>query len=83
MFKHLLRDPASVNAMKQTCTIIILASENFTKTLEYPISYTGFLYTKWCQFVNFEHPNVLQCRSHAQHFFKENHQRNDQSAILF
>ena len=25
VFKHLSRDPASVNAMKQTCAIIILA----------------------------------------------------------
>ena len=25
VFKHLLRDPASVNAMKQTCVIVILA----------------------------------------------------------
>ena len=25
VFKHLSRDPASVNAMKQTCVIIILA----------------------------------------------------------
>ena len=25
VFKHLPRDPASVNAMKQTCVIVILA----------------------------------------------------------
>ena len=25
VFKHRLRDPASVNAMKQTCVIVILA----------------------------------------------------------
>ena len=25
VFKHLLRDPSSVNEMKQTCVIIILA----------------------------------------------------------
>ena len=43
MFKHLLRDPARVNAMKQTCVIIILAylpysnqihTENAAKTFK-------------------------------------------------
>ena len=46
------RDPASVNAMKQTCVIVILAylpysspirTENAAKTLSCPFSYTGFL----------------------------------------
>ena len=46
--------PASVNAMKQTCVIVILAyftfsnsneicTENAVKTLKYPYSYTEFL----------------------------------------
>ena len=52
VLKHLLRDPASVNAMKQTCVIVILAylpnskqirTENSVKTLQYPYSYTEFL----------------------------------------
>ena len=46
------RDPASVNEMKQTCVIVILAylpyssqirTENAAKTLNCPFSYTGFL----------------------------------------
>ena len=28
VFKHLPRDPVSVNAMKQTCVIVILANFN-------------------------------------------------------
>ena len=45
MFKHLLRDPANVNAMKQSCVIIILAflpysyqihTENAAKTFKFP-----------------------------------------------
>ena len=57
VFKHLPRDPASVNVMKQTCVIVILAyftlfqiansnpicTENAAKTLDCPFSYTGFL----------------------------------------
>ena len=52
VFKHLLRDLASVNAMKQTYSIVILAyftffnpicTENAAKTLNCPFSYTGFL----------------------------------------
>ena len=45
--------PVSVNAMKQTCVIVILANlpysntiirpENAAKTLNCPFSYTGFL----------------------------------------
>ena len=50
--QHHPRDPASVNAMKQTCVIVILAyftlfqlirTENAAKTLNYPFSYAGFL----------------------------------------
>ena len=50
--QHHPRDPASVNAMKQTCVIVILAYftysspiriENAAKTLNCPFSYTGFL----------------------------------------
>ena len=52
VFKHLLKDLANVNAMKQTCVIIILQilpysnqirTENATNTLNCPCSYTGFL----------------------------------------
>ena len=52
--QHHPRDPASVNAMKQTCVIVILAyftlpysssirAENAAKTLNCPFSHTGFL----------------------------------------
>ena len=49
--QHHPRDPASVNAMKQTCVIVILAyftfsspfrTENAAKTLNCPFSYAGF-----------------------------------------
>ena len=49
---HHPRDPASVNAIKQTRVIVILANftfsspirtENAAKTLNCPFSYTGFL----------------------------------------
>ena len=49
VFKHRLRDPASVNAMKQTCVIVILhilpefsihRVENVALTLNIPFSYT-------------------------------------------
>ena len=52
------RDPASVNAMKQTCVIVIFAflpdsnqkpTENTAKTLKYQFYYIGFLQTKWHQ----------------------------------
>ena len=52
VLKHLLRDLASLNAMKQTCVIFILAyftllqpihTENTVKKLKYPFSYTEFL----------------------------------------
>ena len=53
VFKHLQKDPTSVNAMKQTYVIVILAyilpysnqirTENAAKTLNCPFSYTGFL----------------------------------------
>ena len=50
--QHHPRDLASVNAMKQTCVIVVLAylpyssptcTENAAKTLNCPFSYTGFL----------------------------------------
>ena len=50
--QHHPKDPASVNAMKQTCVIVILAylpysspicTENAAKTLNCQFSYTGFL----------------------------------------
>ena len=50
--QHHPRDPASVNAIKQTCVIVILAylpysssirTESAAKTLNCPFSYTGFL----------------------------------------
>ena len=49
VFKHRPRVPASVNAMKQACTIVILAyltdfsinrTENVAKIIKYPVSYT-------------------------------------------
>ena len=49
--QHYPRDPASVNAMKQTCVIVILAyftyysplrTENAAKSLNCLFSYTGF-----------------------------------------
>ena len=50
VFKLLLMDPTSVNAMKQTCMVVILAYftlfqpiENAAKTVNCPLSYTGFL----------------------------------------
>ena len=60
------RDPTSVNAMKQTCVIVILyilpdfnlnRTEHVAKTF-YPFSYTGFLKTKWRQRQTFERHNV-------------------------
>ena len=50
--QHHPRDPASVNAMKQTCVIVILAyftlfqpnsHRKRCQTLNCPFSYTGFL----------------------------------------
>ena len=50
--QHHPRDPAKVNAMKQTCVVVILAylpysnpirTENAAKTLNCPFSYTRFL----------------------------------------
>ena len=53
VLKHLPRDPASVNAMKQTCVILHILpdsnsnpAENTAKTLNYHFSYTGFLQIK-------------------------------------
>ena len=53
VFKHLLRDPASVNAMKQTCVIAIILhvlpytkqirTEKAAETLNCPFSYTELL----------------------------------------
>ena len=42
--QHHPRDPASVNAMKQTCVIVILAfrTEKAAKTLNCPFPYTRF-----------------------------------------
>ena len=49
VIKHLPRDPTSVNAMKKTCVIVILAyltlfyqirTENAAKTLNCPFFYT-------------------------------------------
>ena len=56
--KHPPRDPASVNAMKQTCVIIILAyftwfqhkqCWNRRLNIKYPFSYTWLLKTNWRQ----------------------------------
>ena len=63
VFKHRLRDPASVNAMKQTCVIVILAYFTWfqhkprwkrCQNIKYPFSYTWFLNTKWRQRQTFE-----------------------------
>ena len=60
--QHHLRDPASANAMKQTCEIVILSylpysspfrTENTAKTLNCPFSYTRFLQTKWRRLCSF------------------------------
>ena len=67
-FKHRQRDLASVNAMKQTCVIVILAyftwfqpkrSEKVAKSSKYPLSYIGFLQTKWCERQTFESHKVI------------------------
>ena len=58
VFKHRPRDPASVNAMKQTCVIVILAYFTWFQlkqrwkrrlNIKYPFSFTWFLKTKWRQ----------------------------------
>ena len=58
VFKHRPRDPASVNAMKQTCVIVILAYLTWFQhkprwkrrlNIKYPFSYTWYLKTKWRQ----------------------------------
>ena len=58
VFEHRPCDPASVNAMKQTCVIVILIyftwfqhKQHWKRRLniEYPFSYTWFLKTKWRQ----------------------------------
>ena len=58
VFKHRPRDPASVNAMKQTCVIVNLAYFTWFQhkprwkrrfNIKYPFSYTWFLKTKWRQ----------------------------------
>ena len=91
VFKHLPRDPASVNAMKQTCVIIILAyftlflpnsHQHAAKTLNCPSSYAGFLQTKWRRLGTFECHNIVTM-SYANASFSEQKQRqNDQSGPL-
>ena len=63
VFKHRLRDPASVNAMKQTCVIVILAYFTWFQhkprwkrlfNIKYSFAYTWFLKTKWSQCQTFE-----------------------------
>ena len=58
VFKHRLRKPASVNAIKQTCVIVILACFTWIQhtprwkrrlNIKYPFSYNWFLKTKWRQ----------------------------------
>ena len=65
VFKHHPRDPASVNAMKQTCVIVILAYFTWFQlkqrwkhrlNIKHPFSYTWFLKTKWRQR---QLPNVI------------------------
>ena len=63
VFKHRPRDPACVNAMKQTCVIVILVYFTWFQhkprwkrrlNIKYPFSYAWFLKTKWrlCQLSN-------------------------------
>ena len=70
--QHHPRDPASVNAMKQTCVIFFLhilpysssiRTENMAKTLNCPFSYTGFLKTKWRRLCTFERHYVITVRN--------------------
>ena len=68
VLKHLPRDQASVNAMKQTCVIVIILAYlpysnpictiNAVKALNCPFSYTRFL-LKWRQQCTFERNNVV------------------------
>ena len=59
--KHLSRDPANVNTMKQTCMIIIPAYllislsnriENAVKLLKFLYLYVESFCRKWCQLAN-------------------------------
>ena len=73
VLKHRPRDPASVNAMKQTCVIIILAYFTWFQhktgwkrllKIKYPFSYTWYLKTKWRQRQTFERRhNVIFTRA--------------------
>ena len=63
VFKYRPRDRASVNAMKQTCVIVILAYFTWFQdklrwkrilNVKNPFSYTWFLKTKWRQPQTFE-----------------------------
>ena len=66
--QHHPRDPASLNAMKQTCVIVILAYCTLFRpnphckrclTSNCHFSYTGFLLTKWRRLCTFERHNVV------------------------
>ena len=48
-------------------------TENTTKTLKYPISYTEYLYTKWRQLQTFECHNVQQRQRRSQRFREQNY----------
>ena len=81
VFKHLPRVPASGNAMKQTCVIVILTyftlfnpccTENAAKTLHCLFSYTGFLLTKWRWLCTFERHNIVTMSKHYATFSRTN-----------
>ena len=87
VIKHLPRDPASVNAMKQTCMIVILAdftlfqqirSENAAKTLNCTSSYTGFLKQNGVGCVLSSVITSSRCHNRTQRFREQKHRRNDQ-----
>ena len=90
VLKHLLRDPASVNAMKQTCVIVILAyftvfQPKFAlKTLlkQLNIHFLTLRFSK--QNVGCKLSNAImsqQRHSRMQRISEQKHQQNDQSGL--
>ena len=91
VLKHCPRDPASVNAMKQTCVIVINAY--FTRfqhkphwkrrlKIKYPFPYTWFLKTKWRHNQTFErHYMYVAITSYIRmkRFCERKHWRHDLS----
>ena len=87
--QHHPRDPTSVNALKQTCVIVILAYFTLFQhkprwkrrfNIKYPFSKTWFLKTKWRQRQTFErHYVATTSYIRVQRFWKRKHRRNDLS----